>query len=50
MIEGMNAAAPGRPALPERRADKAPDGAAGADAARLLTDAPAAEPVWPYVE
>ena len=49
-IEGMDAAAPGRPALPERRADKAPDGAAGADAARLLADASAAEPVWPYVE
>lgn len=52
-IAGMDAAAPGRAALPERRADKAPDGAAGADAARLLADPPAQsapEPAWPFVE
>ena len=52
-IAGMDAAAPGRAALPERRADKAPDGAAGADAARLLADPPAQsapEPAWQFVE
>lgn len=49
-IEGMDAALPGRPALPDRRADKAPEGAAGADAARLLTEEPVTEAVWPLVE
>ena len=52
-IAGMDAAAPGRAALPERRADKAPDGAAGTDEARLLADPPAQsapEPAWQFVE
>lgn len=42
-IEGMEAAIPGRADLPERRADRAPEGAAGSDAARLLTDPPGIE-------
>ncbi len=47
-IDGMEAEQP--PAeLPNRRADKAPEGAAGADAARLLADAPVDEHVWPYL-
>lgn len=48
-IEGIEAAdAP--PALPDRRADRAPAGAAGADAARLVADAdvePTDEQAWP---
>lgn len=49
-IEGMEAALPGRADLPERRADRAPEGAAGADAAHLLTEAPADETSWPAPE
>jgi len=41
-IEGMDAGAPPA-ALPDRRADRAPAGAAGADAARLVADAPTGE-------
>lgn len=41
-IEGMDAAEPA-PALPDRRADRAPAGAAGADAARLIADPPVAD-------
>ena len=48
-IEGIDQAAAPR-ALPERRADRAPEGAAGADAARLVADPPVEragdEPVW----
>lgn len=49
-IEGMEAALPERADLPERRADRAPEGAAGADAAHLLTEAPADETSWPAPE
>ncbi|WP_454118597.1 ABC transporter ATP-binding protein [Microbacterium lacticum] len=49
-IEGLDAALPGRPALPERRADEAPEGAAGPDAARLLAEDPLTEAVWPLVK
>lgn len=48
-IEGMDAAAPA-PSLPDRRADRAPAGAAGTDAARLVADPPAEEQAWPYVQ
>lgn len=45
-IEGVDAAQVPA-ALPDRRADRAPEGAFGADAARLLSDPPVDEQVWP---
>lgn len=48
MIEGVDAGKTPA-AMPDRRADKAPEGAIGADAARLLADPPVDEPVWPYL-
>ena len=54
-IEGLEEAQPAAD-LPERRADRAPAGAAGADAARLAADPTGAadragdEPEWPPLE
>jgi len=47
-IEGLEEAQPPAP-LPDRRADRAPTDAAGADAGRLLVDTPDDEQAWPYL-
>ncbi len=47
-IEGLEEAQPPAP-LPNRRADRAPADGAGAEAVRLLVDAPDDEQAWPYL-
>jgi len=47
-IEGLEEAQSPAP-LPDRRADRAPTDAAGADAGRLLVDTPDDEQAWPYL-